>query len=55
MRIGLVSALQIVLYFLLIGWAISICELEFYRLIGACIEFPPYQHLLPAPGRIAAD
>jgi hypothetical protein len=54
-RIGLVSALFIVLYFLLIGWAVSICELEFYRFIGASIEFPPYQHLLPAPGRAAAD
>ena len=55
MRIGLVSALFIVLYFLLIGWAVSICELEFYRFIGACIEFPPSQHLLPAPGWVAAD
>ena len=52
---GLVSALLLVLYFLLIGWAVSICELEFYRLFGACIEFPPYQHLLPAPGQAAAD
>ena len=51
MRIGLVSALFIVLYLLLIGWAVSICELELYRFFETRIEFPPYQHLLPAPGR----
>jgi hypothetical protein len=55
LRIGLVSALFIVLYFLLISWAVSICELEFYRLFEACIEFPPYRRLLPPPGRVAAD
>ncbi len=55
MRIGLVSALFIVLYFLLIGWAVHLCELEFCRFFGARIEFPRYQHLLPAPGRLAAD
>jgi hypothetical protein len=55
LRIALVSALFITLYFLLIGWAISICELEFYRFFGASIEFPPYQHLLPPPGQAAAD
>lgn len=55
MRIGILGALLIVLYFLLIGWAISICELEFYRFVDAYIEFPPNQHLLPAPGRAAAD
>jgi hypothetical protein len=54
-RIGLVSALVIVLYFLLIGWAVSICELEFRRFVGARIEFPPHQHLLPAPGQVNAD
>lgn len=55
MRIGLVSTLFIVLYFLLIGWAVSICELEFHRFFETCIEFRPYQHLLPAPRRIAED
>lgn len=49
MRIGLVSALFIVLYFLLIGWAVHICELEFNRRFGAYIELPPYQPLLPCP------
>ena len=55
MRISLVSILFIVLYFLLIGWAVSICELEFYRFFETYIEFPPCQLLLPAPGRAATD
>jgi hypothetical protein len=55
LRISLVSVLFIALYFLLIGWAVSICELEFYRLFEISVEFPPYQHLLPAPGRAAVD
>lgn len=55
MRISLVGALLIVLYFLLIGWAVQICQREFYRLFEASIEFPPYQHLLPAPGRAGTD
>ena len=50
MRIGLVSALIAFGYFLLIAWAVHLCELEFNRLFCAYIEFPPYQPLLPSPG-----
>lgn len=52
MRIGLVSALFILLYFIFIGWAVYLCERELDRLLGThLVEFPSYQYKLPSTGR----
>jgi TM2 domain-containing membrane protein YozV len=56
LRIGLISALVILLYFLLIGWAVCLCERQLDKLFGTYLtELPPYQPPLPSPGRTATD
>jgi hypothetical protein len=56
LRLILIRVLALLLPLFLIAWAVYICELELYRLFGAyLIELPPYQPLLPLPGRVAED